>query len=153
MPPRPQLEENGGGGHQVKHYGSIGQHDVEKIPLMMTDSIEDGDDIEKKEEPKRVVKIVAVTVLVIAIVSMIAYIVIPHVLNSVGGEDHPYTHHHSATTHHNFDDTSANPFKLDPVNDLGMLSIDRSQTDASPSSIWKNRTGPIPTNSWYLVSN
>jgi len=34
--------------------------------------------------------------------------------------------------------------------DMGFLSIEREQ-DASPSVIWGNRTGPLPTNSWYLV--
>ena len=149
MPPRPQLEETTKGGRPAVHYGSIDQqNDVEKMPLMMTDSIEDIDDVEKKDnEPKRVIKIVGITVLVVAIVSMVVYAVLPR----FDGDDDPSTHHHSKTTHHNFDDTSANPFKLDPVSDLGMISVDRSQTDASPSSIWKNRTGPIPTNSWYLV--
>lgn len=40
---------------------------------------------------------------------------------------------------------------LSPV-DLGFKSIER-ESDASPSDIWGNRTGPLPTNSWYLVSH
>ena len=35
--------------------------------------------------------------------------------------------------------------------DLGFKSIVRA-SDAVPSTIWGNRTGPLPTNSWYLVS-
>lgn len=40
---------------------------------------------------------------------------------------------------------------LSPVADLDMLYTDR-QFDASPSKIWGNISGPLPTNSWYLVS-
>ena len=41
--------------------------------------------------------------------------------------------------------------KLSPV-DMGFESIVR-EDDASPSVIWGDRSGPLPTNSWYLVSN
>jgi len=34
--------------------------------------------------------------------------------------------------------------------DLGFASISRAD-DAMPSEIWGNRTGPLPTNAWYLV--
>lgn len=33
---------------------------------------------------------------------------------------------------------------------LGFSSVVRAE-DASPSVIWGNRTGPLPTNAWYLV--
>ena len=45
------------------------------------------------------------------------------------------------------------PFQLSPVENLGMLSIDRAD-DALPSPIWGNHLKkglPLPTNSWYLV--
>jgi len=38
---------------------------------------------------------------------------------------------------------------VSPVS-MGLYSTERSQ-DASPSPIWGNITGPLPTNSWYLV--
>ena len=41
------------------------------------------------------------------------------------------------------------PFRVSPVA-LGKIATTR-QEDASPSVIWGNRTGPLPTNSWYLV--
>jgi ferric-dicitrate binding protein FerR (iron transport regulator) len=37
-----------------------------------------------------------------------------------------------------------------PIN-LGFKSTVR-EAGAQPSTIWGNRTGPLPTNSWYLVS-
>ena len=40
--------------------------------------------------------------------------------------------------------------KQSPV-DMGFKAIVRNQ-DALPSTIWGNRSGPLPTNSWYLVS-
>ena len=50
---------------------------------------------------------------------------------------------------------SKSPFLLDPINDMGMLSIKRNM-DASPSIVWgkhlHKKNHPLPTNSWYLVS-
>lgn len=39
--------------------------------------------------------------------------------------------------------------ELSPA-DLGFSSVERAE-DASPSEIWGHQTGPLPTNSWYLV--
>jgi hypothetical protein len=36
-----------------------------------------------------------------------------------------------------------------PEADVGLMGVDR-QEDASPSPIWGNKLGPLPTNSWYL---
>jgi hypothetical protein len=51
--------------------------------------------------------------------------------------------------------SNSNPFLLDPINDMGMLSIKRNM-DASPSIVWgkhlSKKNHPLPTNSWYLVS-
>jgi hypothetical protein len=39
-----------------------------------------------------------------------------------------------------------------PDEELGLQGVDRAD-DAKPSKIWGNKTnGPLPTNSWYLVS-
>ena len=51
--------------------------------------------------------------------------------------------------------SSSNPFLLDPIHDMGMLSVQRNM-DASPSIVWgkhlHKKNHPLPTNSWYLVS-
>ena len=46
----------------------------------------------------------------------------------------------------------ANTFGWVPTDDLGVQVVTR-KSDALPSSIWgRKREGPLPTNSWYLVS-
>jgi hypothetical protein len=42
---------------------------------------------------------------------------------------------------------------LSPDKEMGLQAVHRAD-DASPSSIWgkKAKDGPLPTNSWYLVS-
>ena len=51
--------------------------------------------------------------------------------------------------------SNSNSFLLDPINDMGMLSVKRNM-DASPSIVWgkhlHRKNHPLPTNSWYLVS-
>lgn len=47
-------------------------------------------------------------------------------------------------------DSSASPLSASPL-DMDLLYSNRRK-DASPSEIWGNISGPLPTNSWYLVS-
>ena len=51
--------------------------------------------------------------------------------------------------------SNSSPFLLDPIHDMGMLSVRRNM-DASPSIVWgkhlSKKNHPLPTNSWYLVS-
>uniref|UniRef100_A0A7S4AT85 glucan endo-1,3-beta-D-glucosidase n=1 Tax=Pseudo-nitzschia australis TaxID=44445 RepID=A0A7S4AT85_9STRA len=50
-------------------------------------------------------------------------------------------------------DDKNDPFRLSPVENMGMLSVERND-DALPSPIWGNHLykegHPLPTNSWYL---
>jgi hypothetical protein len=176
MPPRPELLEGDrkGEGETVdvsknNNYGAI-QHDdrdIERVPLTRM-SLSD-DSLEYKNEHrnqnnksmcpsamkmKRLLKPLAI-ILVGTILSCVLYIV-----TSKNRNNEPLHIHHpeknSQNAGHHFlnDDAKMNPFLLHPVRDLGMISVDRSQTDASPSSIWSQRGEdwqPLPTNSWYLV--
>lgn len=49
-----------------------------------------------------------------------------------------------------FGDPPLGPLSASPI-EMDLLYTNRKQ-DASPSGIWGNISGPLPTNSWYLVS-
>jgi hypothetical protein len=112
---------------------------------MMDETSNDGDIPHSlPQERNRVLKLVGIVVAVVMAASIGAFLVLPS-LDAVGPS-------RSAGHHRAFDPTTAtDPFRLDPVHDLGMVSVDRALTDASPSRIWNGRKGPLPTNSWYLV--
>ncbi|KAG7369398.1 glycosyl hydrolase family 81 protein [Nitzschia inconspicua] len=164
--PRPELLTGVGGSkntassasnNNINSYGSI--VDVERVPLTQMSLSDDSSlqDDEKKDimkkttmrplvETKRILTIISVSLLVIMIVSALLYVVAPIFRYN----HHPQNNHDNNSNNHKRDNNK-NTFLLDPVNDLGLLSVKR-QTDASPSSIWTSSQtkGPLPTNSWYL---
>jgi hypothetical protein len=172
MPPRPELlngdkeGEEGAVPLRNSNYGAIqqGDHDTEGIRVPLTRMSLSDDSFEHKcknqnktlfsfpVEMKRISKLLAAIIFVGTILSGVFYIS----MSKKKADESMHNHHHQNAGHH-FDngETKMNPFFLHPVRDLGMLSVDRSQSDASPSSIW-SQSGedwqPLPTNSWYLVS-
>ena len=84
---------------------------------------------------------------------------LPHVIHSAASasrEDdssssRPSTTGSSSSSRPTFEaaDRSTLLSELSPE-ELGFSSVVRAE-DASPSVIWGNRTGPLPTNAWYLV--
>ena len=66
----------------------------------------------------------------------------------VSGSKRRTPKHGSLRPTHELDDSLVLS-KKSPVK-FGFESLEREE-DASPSKIWGNRTGPLPTNSWYLV--
>jgi hypothetical protein len=101
-----------------------------------------------KKEPIQVLKLVGIVVAAVAVLSTAVYMWMGSTASSsLSWKTKTLPLIHSPHLHA----VNVDPFQLDPVQDLGMLQIDRSTTDASPSDIWNHRSGPLPTNSWYLV--
>lgn len=177
MPPRPEIDPivagtvvNGNGGvasttttgaiKANNHYGSIGngnqygEEDIEKMPLTSNLSMDDeAIDLEKPHK-RRILKIIGWVLLTVAILSLAYYWVVRVVIDRVKSNTSIHTEKEEPMHHPSFQGKSdVNLLELNPITDLKLLSVDRSQTDASPSKIWGSRQGhgPLPTNSWYLV--
>ena len=76
---------------------------------------------------------------------------LPHVMHSVASRDHGSSQQSTGSGRPTFEaaDRSTLLSEVSPE-ELGFSSVMRAE-DASPSGIWGNRTGPLPTNAWYLV--
>ena len=91
-------------------------------------------------------KFVMVGVVVVAAVALVLVFGANH-----HGSGNSSASHSGKGGSHPFHGDDSNVLSSKSPVDMGFLSIEREQ-DASPSKIWGNRTGPLPTNSWYLVS-
>jgi hypothetical protein len=171
MAPRPELlqvgigEEGGAIGARNNNYGAIQQDEIDHNVVPLTRMSLSEDSFKCKSECKSHDKIICPSslkmkrVLTLATIIFAGTIILFVLCMSWNKEDESLRIHrpvsHDQNAGHHFDETGMNPFLLHPVRDLGMLSVDRMQTDATPSSIWSQRGEdwqPLPTNSWYLVS-
>ncbi|CAB9505244.1 Endo-1,3(4)-beta-glucanase [Seminavis robusta] len=90
---------------------------------------------------------------VIAILAIVIFVVVefsyPKIVGNRGHAREKWVpQKHNNNKKANEDDANLILSELSPV-DLGFRSIQREK-EASPSEIWGNRSGPLPTNSWYL---
>jgi hypothetical protein len=92
---------------------------------------------------------------IIAALAIVAFVVVEFSYPKIVGKGDAESHSHGIDTSKKGTTDSGKGSsilsELSPV-DLGFKSIQR-ESDASPSDIWGDRTGPLPTNSWYLVSH
>jgi len=110
-------------GPRQESYGSI-DYDEETVPLELSRRQDDA--LKKKRWNKFIAVPVALTVVVILSMTM--------------------TRLHRSR---GWSEGDGVPVAVSPI-DMGLRVVDREE-DASPSEIWGNITGPLPTNSWYLV--
>ena len=138
-------------------YGSIERNDSEASPLLATT------DTTTKTKPvisKHAFRLILGALLVGAVLLIGGRAVVPRRSSSIrssGRNNNNYYYYYQqqdeegeSSPYIGDDDT----FRLSPINDMGMLSLEREE-DALPSSVWgshlEQNGHPLPTNSWYLV--
>lgn len=124
-------------------YGSIAIKQAEELESFVP-IIPAADAADKKKK-----KCVAFSLAIVALaIAGVGYITIASKAPAAAVPNRPSRKSFNHST--NFDDDASLLLsKKSPV-DLGFDSIVR-EADALPSTIWGNISGPLPTNSWYLV--